>query len=106
MLVMQPMMTLLYEPKITSSCVVVELYRIMSLTTCNKNIDIILHYCIISHIISWFLKKRSALTNIRKDALKYMIHRLWYGIVHITCHISPRAFGPWAIMVVSGWYDV
>jgi hypothetical protein len=34
--------------------------------------------------------KRSALTNMKKDALKYMINRLWYGIFHITCLINPR----------------
>jgi hypothetical protein len=51
----------------------------------------------ISHVI-W-----SALTNMKKDALKYMINRLWYGIFHIICHINPRpilALGP------SGWYDM
>jgi hypothetical protein len=34
--------------------------------------------------------KRSVLTNMKKDALKYMINRLWYVIFHITCHINPR----------------
>ena len=61
--------------------------RIMSLNTYNKNVDIIRHYCIISQIKIHGFWKRSALTNMKKDALKYMINRLWYDIFHITCHI-------------------
>ena len=34
--------------------------RIMSLNTCNKNVNIIRHYCIISHIKPWFLKTISS----------------------------------------------
>jgi len=64
--------------------------RIMSLNTYNKNVDIIWHYCILSQIKPHGFWKRSALTNMTKDALKYMINRLWYGIFHITCHINPR----------------
>jgi hypothetical protein len=64
--------------------------RIMSLNTYNKNVDIIWHYCIISQIKLYGFWKRSALTNMKKDALKYMINRLWYGIFHISCHINPR----------------
>ena len=40
--------------------------------------------------LSYGFWKRSALTNVKKDALKYMMNRLWYGIFHITCHINPR----------------
>ena len=57
----------------------------------------------------WSIWKRSALANIKEDALKYMINRLWYGIFHITYHINPRHIldlGPWANMGVSGWYDM
>jgi hypothetical protein len=75
--------------------------RIMSLNTYNKKVDIIWHYCIISQIKLHGFWKRSALTNMKKDALKYMINRLWYGIFHMTCHINPRAN-----MGVSGWYDM
>ena len=66
--------------------------RIMSLNTYmyNKNVDIIWHYCIISQIKLHGFWKRSALTNMKKDVLKYMINWLWYGIFHITCHINPR----------------
>jgi hypothetical protein len=64
--------------------------RIMSINTYNRNVDIIWHYCIISQITLHGFWKRSALTNMKKDALKYMINRLWYGIFHITCHINPR----------------
>jgi len=64
--------------------------RIMSLNTYNKNIDIIWHHCIISQIQLHGFWKRPALTYMKKDALKYMINRLWYGIFHITCHINPR----------------
>ena len=79
--------------------------KIMSLNTCNKNVDIIWHYCIISQIKPHGFWKQSALTNIRKDALKYMymINRLWYGIFHITCHINPRpilALGPSALELI------
>ena len=59
---------------------------IMSLNTYNKNVDIIWHYCIISQIKLHGFWKRSALTNMKKDALKYMINRLWLGIFHIACH--------------------
>ena len=71
--------------------------RIMSLNTYNKNVDIIWHYCIISQIKLHGFWKWSAVRNMKKDALKYMINRLWYGIFHITCHINPRpilALGP------------
>jgi hypothetical protein len=34
--------------------------KIMSLNTCNKNVDIIWHYCIISQIKPWFLKTISS----------------------------------------------
>ena len=64
--------------------------RIMSLNTYNKNVDIIWDYCIISQIKFHGFWKRSALTNMKKDALNYMINRLWYGIFYITCHINPR----------------
>ena len=64
--------------------------RIMSLNTYNKHVDIIWHYCIISQIKLHGFWKRSALTNMKKDTLKYMINMLWYGIFHITCHINPR----------------
>ena len=64
--------------------------RIMSINTYNRNVDIIWHYCIISQITLHGFWKWSALTNMKKDALKYMINRLWYGIFHITCHINPR----------------
>ena len=77
--------------------------RIMSLNTYNKNIDIILHYCIISQIKLHGFWKWSALTNMKKDALKYMINRLWYGIFHITCHINPwpiLALGPSALWLI------
>ena len=57
---------------------------IMSLNTCNTNVDIIRHYCIISQIKLHGFRKRSALTNMKKDAKKYMINRLWYDIFHIT----------------------
>ena len=86
--------------------------RIMSLNTCNKNVDMIWHYCqycIISQIKLHGFWKRSALTNMKKDALKYMINRLWYGIFHITCHINPRpilATGPSTNIGVSSWYDM
>ena len=63
---------------------------IISLNTYNKNVDIIWHYCIITQIKLHGFWKWSALTNMKKDALKYMINRLWYGIFHITCHINPR----------------
>ena len=61
---------------------------IISLNTYNKNVDIIWHYCIISHIRLHGFWKPSALTNIRKDALKYLMNLLWYGIFPITCHIN------------------
>ena len=80
--------------------------RIMSLNTYNKNVDIIWHYCIISQIKLHGFWKRSAFTNMKKNTLKYMINRLWYGIFHITCHISPRDEVPRANMGVSGWYDM
>ena len=67
--------------------------RIMSLNTYNKNVGIIWHYCIISQINLHGFWKRPALTNIKKDALKYMINRLWYGIFHTTCHINLRPLG-------------
>jgi len=73
----------------------------MSLNTYNKNVDI--NYCIISQITLHGFWKRSALTNMKKDALKYMIKRLWYGIFHITCHINPRpilALGPSALGLI------
>jgi hypothetical protein len=35
----------------------------------------------------------------KKDALKYMINRLWYVIFHITCHINPRPILIWASRV-------
>ena len=57
--------------------------RIMSLNTYNKNVNIIWHYCIISQSKLNGFWKRSALTNMKKDAL---INRLWYDIFHITCH--------------------
>ena len=71
--------------------------RIMSLNTYNKKVDIIWHYCIISQIKLHGFCKWSALTYMKKDALKYMINRLWYGIFHITCHINPRPI--WASLV-------
>ena len=55
--------------------------RIMFLNTYNKNVDIIWHYCIISHIKLHGFWKRSALTTMKKDPLKYMINRLWYDII-------------------------
>ena len=69
--------------------------RIISLNTYNKNVDIIWHYYIISQIKLHGFWIRSALTNMKKDALKYMymINRLWYGIFHITCHINLRPLG-------------
>ena len=91
--------------------------RIMSLNTYNKNADIIWYYCIISQIKLHGFWKRSAFTNMKKDALKYMINRLWYGIFHITCHINPQpmsAIGPSALgliwasrvdMMVLDWID-
>jgi hypothetical protein len=48
-----------------------------------------LHHILYQAIVYGFWK-RSALTNIKKDALKHIINRLWYGIFHITCHINPR----------------
>jgi hypothetical protein len=42
------MMTLLYEPKIESSCVCIKSVTLEGL--CNKNVDIIWHYCIIQFI--------------------------------------------------------
>jgi len=68
--------------------------RIMSLNTYNNNVDIIWHYCIRSQIKLHGFWKRSALTNMKKDALKYMINRLWYGIFHITCHINTLDLRP------------
>ena len=44
--------------------------------TYNKNVDMIWHYCIISQLKLHSFLKRSALTNMKKDALKYMINRL------------------------------
>ena len=61
--------------------------RIMSLNTYNKNVDILWQHCIISQIKLHCFWKRPALTNMKQDALKYMINRLWYGIFHITCYI-------------------
>jgi hypothetical protein len=84
--------------------------RIMSLNTYNKNVDIIWHYCIISQIKLHGFWKRSTLTNMKKDALKYIINRLWYGIFHITCHINPRpklAFGTSALgLIWASWVDM
>ena len=60
-------------------------------------------------ISSYGFWKRSALTNIKKDALKYMINRLWYDICYITCHINPRpilALGFLANMGVSGSFNL
>jgi hypothetical protein len=77
--------------------------RIMSLNTYNKKVDIIWHYCIISQIKLHGFWKRSALTNMKKDALKYMINRLWYGIFHIKCHINTRpilTLGPSALGLI------
>ena len=71
-------------------CCMCNCIMIMSLNTYNKNVDIIWHYCIISQITLHGFWKRSALTNMMKDALKYMINRLWYGIVYITCYINPQ----------------
>jgi hypothetical protein len=48
---------------------------IMSLNTYDKNVDIIWHCCIISQIKLNGFWKRSALTNMKKDVLKYMINR-------------------------------
>jgi len=35
---------------------------------------------------------------------------IWHISYHMpyqpSTHISPRAFGPWANMDVSGWYDI
>jgi hypothetical protein len=90
---------ILPETKLNYLVLLCNCIRIMSLNTYNKNVNIIWHYCIISHIKPWFLKT-IILTNIKKDALKYMINRLWYGIFHITCHINPRPMG------VSDWYDI
>ena len=53
--------------------------RIMSLNTCNKNVDITWH-CIISQIKLHGFWKRSALTNMKKGALKSTRDS----------HISPR----------------
>jgi hypothetical protein len=80
--------------------------RIMSLNIYNKNVDIIWHYYIISQIKQHGFWKRSALTNMRKDALNYMINRLWYGIFHITCHINPRPILTQGPTGISGWYDM
>ena len=55
--------------------------RIVSIDTYNKNVDIIWHYCHIPYSAGFW--RWSALTNIKKDALKYMINRLWYGIFYI-----------------------
>ena len=77
--------------------------RIMSLNTYNKNVDMIWHYCIISQIELHGFWKRSALTNMKKDALKYMINSLWYGIFHIICHINFRpilSLGPSALGLI------
>ena len=73
--------------------------RIMSLNTYNKNVDIIWHYCILSQIKLHGFWKRSALTNMKKDAMKYMINRLWYGIFYITCHINSALGLIWASLV-------
>ena len=58
-------------------------------------------------ISSYGFWKRSALTNIKRDALKYMI---WHFSYHMpykpSTDIIPRAFGPWANMGVSGWFDM
>ena len=80
--------------------------RIMYLHTYTKNLDIIWQYCIISQIKLHCFWKRSAFANMRKDALKYMINKIWYYIFshHMpyqpSTHISPRAFGPWTNMSV------
>ena len=71
--------------------------RIMSLNTYNKNVDIIWDYCIISLIKLHDFWKRSALTNMKRNALKYMINRfmIWHFSYHMSyqpsTHISPRA---------------
>jgi hypothetical protein len=36
------------------------------------------------------VSENDQLTNIKKEALKYMTNRLLHGIFHITCHINPR----------------
>jgi hypothetical protein len=43
----------------------------------------LLHHKFISQIKLHGFWKRSALTNMKKDALKYMINRLWYEKWHI-----------------------
>ena len=70
---------------------------------CLTFVDFIWHFCIISQIKLHGFWKPSALTNMKKDALKYMINRLWYGIFISQpyqpetpistrdAHISPRA---------------
>ena len=70
---------------------------ILSLNTYNKNVDIIWDYCIISLIKLHHFWKRSALTNMKRNALKYMINRfmIWHFSYHMSyqpsTHISPRA---------------
>jgi hypothetical protein len=83
--------------------------RIMSLNTYNKNVDIIWHYCIISQIKLHGFWKRSAFTNMKKDILKYMINRLWYGIFHTTCHINRLSSYLWKLIVFRNhvaWFGI
>ena len=60
---------------------------IMSLNTYNKNVDIILHYCIITQIKLHGFWKRSALTNMKKDALKYMIMIIMNEMKYLGFHL-------------------
>ena len=39
---------------------------------------------------TWFLKTTSSHKYEERRIEVYMINRLWYGIFHFTCHISPR----------------
>jgi hypothetical protein len=65
------------------------------------------HYSIISQIKLHGFWKRSALINMKREALKYMIcHFSYHRPYQPSTHISTRAFGPWANMGVSGWYDM
>jgi hypothetical protein len=64
---------------------------ILSLNTYNKNVDIIWDYCIISLIKLHDFWKRSALTNMKRNALKYMINRfmIWHFSYHMSSTLDP-----------------
>ena len=63
--------------------------KIMSLNTCNKNVDMIWQYCIIFHIKPWFLKKLSQILGKTHWSIWIIGYNMAFFISHAISNFDP-----------------